>query len=90
LKRLHKQVKSHQKMQEERITDDLRIEEKRRTMVEEEIVEDVTWICTDIEEFLNKQLPKCIQEGVKSGLQSLHPPVPPLTMEQIQEVVHQE
>jgi hypothetical protein len=29
-------------MQEERITDDLRIEEKRRTMVEEEIVEDVT------------------------------------------------
>jgi hypothetical protein len=58
--------------------------------VEGEIAEEVTSIQTDMQEFVNKQLPGWIQEGVSAGLRNLPPPPPTLTIDQIREVVQQE
>jgi hypothetical protein len=58
--------------------------------VEGEIAGEVTRIRTDMQEFVNKQLPGWIQEGVSSGLRNLPPPPPTLTIEQIREVVRSE
>jgi hypothetical protein len=57
------------------------------TAVEGEITEEVTYIRTDMQEFVNKQLSGWIQEGVASGQSNLPPTPPPLTIEEIQEVV---
>jgi hypothetical protein len=43
-----------------------------------------------MQEFVNKQLPGWIQEGVSSGLRNLPPPPPTLMIEQIREVVREE
>jgi hypothetical protein len=58
--------------------------------VEGEIAEEVTHIRTDMQEFVNKQLPGWIQEGVSAGLKNLPPPPPTLTIEQIREVVKEQ
>jgi hypothetical protein len=58
-------------MQEERIAVALQQEGQRRTAVEWELAEEVTCISTDMEEFVNKQQPVRIQEGVASGLTNL-------------------
>jgi hypothetical protein len=90
LEKLHEQVKNHQKLQETRIAEALRQEGARRTTVEEEIATEVTRIRTDMQEFVNKQLPGWIQEGVSSGLRNLPPPPPTLTIDQIREVIRSE
>jgi hypothetical protein len=58
--------------------------------VEGEIAEEVIRIRTNMQEFVNKQLPGWIQQGVASGLSNLPPPPPALTLEQIREVVRAE
>jgi hypothetical protein len=58
--------------------------------VEREISGEVTWICTDMQEFVNKQLLNWIQEEVKTRLQSIPSPILTLTIEQIREVVQAE
>jgi polyhydroxyalkanoate synthesis regulator phasin len=90
LEKLHQQVKNHQESQEERITEALRQEGARRSVVEGEIAEEVTRIRTDMQEFVNKQLPGWLQEGVTSGLRNLPQPPLALTLEQIREVIRAE
>jgi hypothetical protein len=90
LERLHKQVKQHQRPQEDRIAEALRKEGERRTVVEGEIASEVTCIQTNMQEFVNQQLPGWIQEEVTSGLRNLPPPPPALTLEQIREVIRAE
>jgi hypothetical protein len=87
LERLHKQVQNHQTSQEERIADTLRQEGERRSAVEQEIVGEVTRIRTEMQEFVNKQLPGWIQDGVSTGLRNLQQPPAALMIEQIREVV---
>jgi hypothetical protein len=55
--------------------------------VEQEIAGEVTHITTDMQEFVNKQLPGWIHEGVVSGLRNLPQAPSALTIEQIREVV---
>jgi hypothetical protein len=43
-----------------------------------------------LQEFVNKQLPGWIQEGVTSGLRNLPPSPPALTLEQIRVVIRAE
>jgi hypothetical protein len=43
-----------------------------------------------MQEFVNKQLPRWIQEVVSSGLRNLPQPPPVLTLEQIREVIRAE
>jgi hypothetical protein len=74
-------------MQEDRIAKALRQEGERRTAVEGEIVREVTRIRTNMQEFVNKQLPGWVQEGVTSGLRNLSQPPTALMIEQIREVV---
>jgi polyhydroxyalkanoate synthesis regulator phasin len=90
LEKLREQVEQHQKSQEEWIAEVLTQEGARRTMVEGEITNEVTRIRTDMQEFVNKQLPGWIQEGITSGLRNLPPPPPALTLEQIREVIRVE
>jgi hypothetical protein len=87
LEKLYKQVKQHQRSQESRIAEALRQEGEWRSAVEEEIASEVTRIRTDMQEFVNKQLPCWIQEGVASGLRYLPSASSALTIEQITEVV---
>jgi sensor c-di-GMP phosphodiesterase-like protein len=54
LEKHYDNVEQHQKSQEERIAEALHQEGVRRTAVEEEIVEEVTRIRTDMQEFVNK------------------------------------
>jgi hypothetical protein len=77
-------------MQEERIAKALRQEGEWRTAVEGEIVEEVTRIRTNMQEFVNKQLLWWIQEGLASGLSNLPPAPSALSIEQIPEVVQAE
>jgi hypothetical protein len=57
LERLPDQVEQHQRTQAEWIAKALRQEGKQRIAVEGEIAEEVTHIRTDMQEFVNKQLP---------------------------------
>jgi hypothetical protein len=57
LEKLHDQVEQHQKLQEGRIAEVLRQEGERSTAIEGEIAAEVTRIRTDMQEFVNKQLP---------------------------------
>jgi hypothetical protein len=68
-------------MQEERLVEALRQEGERKTAVEGEIVGEVTHIRTDMQEFVNKQLPGWIQEGVALGLRNLLQAPSALTIE---------
>jgi uncharacterized protein YqfA (UPF0365 family) len=90
LEKLHEQVAQYQRKQEDRIAEALRLEGEWRTAVEGEIAEEVTCIRSDMQEFVNKQLPGWIQEGVTSGLRNLPQPPSALTIEQIREVVQAE
>jgi hypothetical protein len=90
LENLHNQVHQHQKTQEERIAEALRQEGERRTAVEGEIVREVTRIRTNMQEFVNRQLPGWIQEGVAFRLSRLPPTPQALTLEDIREVIGNE
>jgi hypothetical protein len=90
LEKLHEQVEQHQQSQEDRIAEALRRKGEQRTVVEGEIAQEVTRIRTDMEEFVNEQLPGWIQEGVSAGLRTLPPPPPVLTLEQIRAVIRAE
>jgi hypothetical protein len=90
LEKLHEQVEQHQRSQEDRIAEALRREGEWRTAVEGEIAQEVTRIRTDMQEFVNKQLPGWIQEGVSAGLKTLPPPPPVLTLEQIRALIRAE
>jgi hypothetical protein len=74
-------------LQEERIAKDLRNRGKRRTEVQKEIVGQVTCIQTNMQEFVNKQLPSWLNKGVLSELRSLPKPLLAITLEQIREVI---
>jgi hypothetical protein len=70
-------------MQEHRIADALRLEGEWRSAVEGKTAGEITRIRNDMQEFVNRQLPSWIQEGIVSKLNNLPPPPSVLTMKQI-------
>jgi hypothetical protein len=83
LKNLHDQVEEHQWTQSQRIAKALRQEGEWRLVINGEKAEEVTHIRTDMQEFVNKQLPGWIQEEIASGLSNFPPAPSVLTREQI-------
>jgi hypothetical protein len=62
LEKLHDKAEEHQRLQEQRIAKALRLEGERRALVEGETTSKVTHNRTDIQQFVNKQLPGWIQD----------------------------